>query len=319
MKRIFIDTRWDGNFGIGRYSREIIQRLDKKECNYITGKIPTKFTEILKRHTLPQNSLFYSPGFVPLNSNCKQVITIHDLIQLERDFQKIKDRFYFKSYLLPRIKSGQIIVNTVSKTSAEKIGAWSDIELKNILIAPNGLSKDILEAGARVTVEDREKRILFVGNSKWHKNADFFFNSIGYLAQDWIIDVVASDLDVPRYLTPRRIKVYKNLSDSELVELYLKSSVLAITSLYEGFGMPVLEGAYLGNKIISLHDLPSVREIIGDRFASGNNCNPEDFASLIENVHVCNNPISEMDRRQLPNTFSWEMTAQLIEGQLQRI
>lgn len=316
MSFILVDGRWNGNFGIGRYSREIIQRLDLPEAGVLDGKSPSNFCEISKVRNYPSNTLFYSPGFLPINIKCRQILTLHDLIHLKNDVKKIRYQIYFNSFLLPRIKKKQILVNSVSFTSAKEISTWSGLNIDDINVINNGISLEFLLAGESVSTRKREKNLLFVGNSKKYKNFEFLLKSIPYLNDEWTINLVGSNLKVPNSLSYKRILIHNNISERALANLYLQTSVLAVTSLYEGFGMPVLEGAFLGAKIVSLHDLPSVREILGDNFALGNNCNPEKFARLIENTHEAGNPISEFSRRELSEQYSWEKSAKMIEQQL---
>lgn len=207
-------------------------------------------------------------------------------------------------------------VNTVSISSATEISQWSGINISEIQIVPNGLSDEILSAGRLDITTPRQKNVLYVGNSKKYKNLEFFLNSVQYLDNDWKINLVGSDIQVPKHLNRANITVHRNILDSQLSQLYVESSVLAITSLYEGFGMPVLEGAYLGTKVLTLNDLPSISEILANNFFSANNCNPLEFALKIDSVHSADNPISEDFRLNLAERYSWNKSAHIVKNQL---
>ena len=84
---ILADGRWDGAHGIGRFSREIISRLQKTDV-LRAGPKPLSLTNFLwqpyylfkKRR---EYQVFFTPGFnSPMMSFMPYVFTIHDLIHL---------------------------------------------------------------------------------------------------------------------------------------------------------------------------------------------------------------------------------------------
>ena len=54
-----------------------------------------------------------------------------------------------------------------------------------------------------------------------------------------------------------------NLSDSEMIEEYKKTDVVSFISLFEGFGMPIIEANKVGRPVIT-SDIPVLREVAGD-------------------------------------------------------
>lgn len=57
-----------------------------------------------------------------------------------------------------------------------------------------------------------------------------------------------------------RVKVLREIPDSELTSLYRQAEVLAVPSLYEGFGLPLVEAAIFGCAVIA-SDIPVFREV----------------------------------------------------------
>jgi glycosyltransferase involved in cell wall biosynthesis len=53
------------------------------------------------------------------------------------------------------------------------------------------------------------------------------------------------------------------VSDAELARLYREASVLVMPSLYEGFGLPVLEAMAAGTPVVC-SDAPAVAEVAGE-------------------------------------------------------
>ena len=65
------------------------------------------------------------------------------------------------------------------------------------------------------------------------------------------------------YISTLRIILKDNLVDDELVEYYQKAEIFVYTSLYEGFGIPILEAMACGTSTIA-SDIPVFRELYGE-------------------------------------------------------
>lgn len=107
-----------------------------------------------------------------------------------------------------------------------------------------------------------------------------------------------------------RVRIHRRISDEMLLSLYEAADYLIIPSIYEGFGLPILEA--VGHCTVIANDIPIFREIAG----------------LVDGVHLinlqtCPQKIAE-DLADLISTnitkliaddhgtFSWEITARLI-------
>lgn len=64
-------------------------------------------------------------------------------------------------------------------------------------------------------------------------------------------------------LTTGRVKFIRNCDDHTLAELYTQCSVFIYPSLYEGFGIPLLEALSVGSPVVC-SDIPVFREVGGD-------------------------------------------------------
>ncbi len=71
------------------------------------------------------------------------------------------------------------------------------------------------------------------------------------------------------------------IGDEELVGLYEDADAIIFASKAEGFGLPIVEGAYYGKPLI-LRDMPVFREIAGDGAFYFSGYEPEDLACAIE-------------------------------------
>ena len=67
-----------------------------------------------------------------------------------------------------------------------------------------------------------------------------------------------------------------NLSDSEMIEEYKKTDIVSFISLYEGFGMPIIEANKIGRAVIT-SDIPVLHEVAGDSAVFVNPYDVEDM------------------------------------------
>jgi hypothetical protein len=125
-RRLLIDGRWSGNHGIGRYSRELIQRITDLSDGILAGGNPLGIGGIgLGSIKSCGFNAFYSPGYAPLLGVKTQILTIHDLILLNPDIARKSQQIFFNKFILPRIKTGNIKLITVSDESRGQIAAWA--------------------------------------------------------------------------------------------------------------------------------------------------------------------------------------------------
>lgn len=314
----FFDNRWVGKNGIGRYSHEIGTRINSESIKFVTGGIPTRLHEIFPIYkNLDYTKLFYSPGYIASPRFKRQIITIHDLILLKPSIGSTLQRLYFNLYLKPKIRNGYIKVVTVSETSRHELARWAQISLKDISIVSNGLSEAFLSAGNNLVREKRGRSLIYVGNNKPHKNFDLLIDATRYLKHEWRIILVGSDLDKNAIPNKHKVECHSNISDEKLASLYLESDLLVTTSLFEGFCVPVLEGTYLGCKVVHLGVLPTISEIIGDSsFSTAGSTSPEVLAKIIMHAHESSLKMSESSRKDLTARFNWDKSAQVVKSML---
>lgn len=108
-----------------------------------------------------------------------------------------------------------------------------------------------------------------------------------------------NSIDLPGYL-----------SREKLLQLYRTADALVFPSLYEGFGLPVLEAMSLGTPVICSR-AASLPEVGGDAVAYFDPHRPEDIADTLERVLASPGMRSEMRQQGLARAklFTWEECA----------
>jgi glycosyltransferase involved in cell wall biosynthesis len=105
------------------------------------------------------------------------------------------------------------------------------------------------------------------------------------------------------------------LSDDELPALYNGASLFAFPSLYEGFGLPVLEAMACGTPVLT-STVSSLPEVVGDAGVKVDPYNTEGMAEAMREI-IENQSLRQMLRQrgiQRASQFSWENTARKTMG-----
>jgi glycosyltransferase involved in cell wall biosynthesis len=150
---------------------------------------------------------------------------------------------------------------------------------------------------------------LFVGTREPRKNIARLMEAWREVRRTVPVDLVLVGRSHAHAEQPG-LRVLGEVPDSDLPELYSGALACVYPSLYEGFGLPVLEAMQCGALVITSRD-PAILEVSG---GAAVHVNAEDTASLVEAMRaVAVNPdgLNEIRHRALARArqFSWQKTA----------
>jgi glycosyltransferase involved in cell wall biosynthesis len=266
--------------------------------------------------------LFHSPTFtIPLTLASQGIITIHDLIPIifPKDFG-FRHRLFFR-LVVRRVVSKCRKVFTVSEHSRQDIISKLQGHQERIVISPNGLD-GFWEPKPKDPAFSLRHRLdqgymLFVGNPKPHKNFNRVLSAFKLLVEDDhysgnLVSVGLAPRNVPSELQDRVLFV-PYCDDRDLGLFYSGADLLAAPSLYEGFGLPVLEAMACGCPVL-ISDQGALPEIAGE---AGIPVNPYDIHDIKEGMKKI---LSDPDLRRIlkdqglkrSGYFSWEKTARIV-------
>ncbi len=242
--------------------------------------------------------IFLSPYIKsPIFSPCPYITTIHDLLFLVTpEYTGWRYKPYNEIFKI----FGKTVSNRAAAVIADSESSKKDIirifgvPEKKIHVIPLGISEEYKPIHDRKLIEDTKKEygitgryMFYVGNFKPHKNAGRLIESFA--------DITAEFHDLKLVLGGKADKFVPHLKelseklgvkdkviftdfirDEDLPSLYSGAEMFICPSLYEGFGLPVLEAMACGTAVIS-SNAASLPEVAGD---AGILVNPEDAKEI---------------------------------------
>ena len=237
---------------------------------------------------LSPDDLFHAPyRILPRGLDAKSVITIHDVMQIvcpELVFPNPIIRAFVQPFWSSAMRSAIRRANrilAVSQYSANdtlRVDASCESRLRVTLNGKSPLFRPIEKADAeRLTssiVPLGQRFFLVVGGGYPNKNhvaAVSAFAKAFPVSQDIRMLIIQRRRTLPNELRQilrrlrldSRIQVRSDVWNDELVALYNRAEALVFPSLYEGFGLPVLEAMACGCPVLC-SNVTSLPEVAGD-------------------------------------------------------
>jgi glycosyltransferase involved in cell wall biosynthesis len=266
--------------------------------------------------------ILHSLGYVgPILSLHKHLITIHDA------------NFVRLSHLMSPLK--RIIYGLIVRLSAKTcshvvtISAFSKAELEECLGLP-GSRVSVVLSGAPTgspcaeptdltgTFASHQPYILVLGGGSPHKNIRAFVQAFSSVAECFphklliagrLNDALDDLQGVPQLIQSGRIIITGFLDEAELDRAYRGAALYAFPTLYEGFGLPLLEAQARGVPVLC-SQIASLPELGGDSVAYLDPTSLKDMAKQMK--HLLNHPdrLQDLATRGKVNVqrFTWEET-----------
>jgi glycosyltransferase involved in cell wall biosynthesis len=309
-------------------------------------ELPTRFrfsTESSKVYSLREQvslsvhlarlrlDLFHATHYVlPLWVPSRTIVTIHDIIHLlYPEFLPNRLAYVYAQRMIRRALNRSERVLTVSHTTRRDLGRYFELGMERIAVIYNGVEqafREILPQDVRVgrlaELGVSEPYLLFVGNPKPHKNLDRLLEAYA-LAQGQRpfaapLVIVGNDPDAGVRIRLRadhlgiadQVKVLGRVDDQSLPVLYQGATLFLYPTLYEGFGLPVVEAMASGAPVVTSNS--SALKEIAEGYA--HLVDPLDVEAMAEAIGYC---MAEPDHRsslaklgkKRAEQFSWRETA----------
>jgi glycosyltransferase involved in cell wall biosynthesis len=247
----------------------------------------------------------FSVPYVPLRPS---VMTLHDLSPwLDPEWQPDASRVRRRT---PRLLGAGLATMVITPTETVRRAAIERFGLSPDRVVAIPLAASELFRPAPLSLGDTPY-FLFVGTCEPRKNVERLIDAWREVRKTVAVDLVL----VGRNHTAseeRGLRVLEEAPDSDLPGLYSGALACVYPSLYEGFGLPVLEAMQCGALVITSRD-PAILEVSGD---SALHVDAEDTAALVEAMRAVasnSNGFDELRQRAPARAaqFSWQKTARL--------
>ncbi|MGG1073105.1 glycosyltransferase family 1 protein [Priestia megaterium] len=335
--------------GIGFYSRQLIKsiQLSDPENRYFFFHPDSSNKGLIEQldHFITKNQIDIYHVLSPCENyehlpierkrwgKTKFAATLHDIIPL----------LFPKQYLpLPEIKKDYMKILDFVK-SCDIIFAISDTTkqdaIKHLQISPNKIN--VIYAGLcdHFTSENQlvktkwteieKSYILYVGGSDYRKNLNRLIDAFGKLndklLNEYQFVIAGSISNTDKFFLDLKIKknnLTKNIiftgyvSNEEIVQLYKGADLFAFPSLYEGFGLPVLEAMACGTPVLTSNN-SSLKEITDQAAYLVNPRNIEEIAYGINYILTREEARKSLKEKGLKQAdkFQWTNVAKnVLEG-----
>lgn len=316
-------------------SRYDVGSLRRRNLTFFATDVPIR--SLAEQVRLPRLTrrlsldVFHAPYYVTAyHMPCRQVVTIYDVIS-KRYPEYLPSpalRLVFEATTRLALRTSDRVL-TLSEASRQDLVGLYGVDPERVVVTPLAAGSQFRPASAetiavlkrRLKLPDRY--VLYVGINKPHKN-------LVRLVEAWALMTASNEDDVhlviagredPRYPEAReraaalgleRVMFLGAVAEGDLPALYSGAELFVFPSLYEGFGLPVIEAMACGTPV-ACSGMSSLPEVAGDAALL---FDPTDVNAMAE---VMQRALADPDLRESlaatgleqAKSFSWERTAEL--------
>lgn len=320
---IYADQRWIGNHGIGRFARRVLSDLDYETVPLTSN--PASPLECLRLTRalgkLTRKDLFFSPGYnCPLFCGSPFIFTLHDLNHIDRrENSSSLKRFYYAAVLKKACHRAASIL-TVSEFSRGRIIEWSGVDPEKVVNVGCGVDSDY-HPGVEL-YNFPFPYLLCVSNRKRHKNEFRIVESFAKARISGEMRLVFTGRPtaelahcMEQFQVSQRVQFVGMVPDTQLPSLYRSAEALVFPSLYEGFGLPVLEAMACGTPVVTATS-SALPEVAGDAALLVEPTSVEQITEAIQRIVSDRSLREELHRKGLAQAakYSWVSTIARVHG-----
>jgi glycosyltransferase involved in cell wall biosynthesis len=309
--------------GWGRYVRELVDALPERpglDFHVISrgGRGPEVLFEQIAlpiRLRRDRADLVHAPNcFLPLGRPCMGVVTIHDLaFEVFPDDFSARTGWKYRTFARRAARSAQRVICVSGYTAADVVRRYG-VDEARVRIIPNAASLPIGDGAS----PDGGPYLLAVGDLRPKKNLMRLVQAFRVLRQEGlehrlVLAGVNSGPEAERVRAaaggePVRLTGY--VSDARLDALMRGADALIHPSLYEGFGLVLVEAMARGVPVVAAR-ATALPETGGDAAAYFDPLDVGDIAAAIRRVVGDRERHAELARRGRARAarLSWESTA----------
>ncbi len=313
--------------GVQRYAREVMAR-DARLASIVAPRNPARGLRghLWEQSILPARigrDLLWSPCNTGPLAVTKQVVTIHDCAFYDHPEGFSRKFAAWYHWLVPKLARRIRRIITVSKFSCHRLIDFCQVAPEKIVVIPQGVDACFRPLPADVIAQTRSalglppRYVLYVGNLAARKNLPRLLEAWKMVSPAHpdlsLVLVGAADhvfRDARLGQLPSSVVVAGYVADEHLPAVYGGAEVFAFPSLYEGFGLPVLEAMACRTPVMT-SNVTSMPEVAGNAALL---VDPYSIEAMAEGLHqlLTDRVLRESLATQgleRAKSFTWENTA----------
>lgn len=309
---------------------------DKVQINNIKG---SRSLRILWEYTLLPASLkhekvdvFWGPSnFLPPAKSCKFIVTIHDLsaFTYAQTYPFIRRRYY--QYIISKATQRADFIITDSESSKQDLIKYFSIPDDKVIVIYCGIDEIFQPVESQDVILNVKQKyklpaefIFTLGVLEPKKNTERLIKAYARL-KDTFKDIPHLVVGGSKKYGWKNEKIFQLVNSLKLNDLvlftgaidhkdlpvvYSAAELFVLPSLYEGFGLPVIEAMACGTPVVT-SNTSSLPEIAGNAAVLVNPYNVLEIADVISLILYDENKKQEMIKNGFENIkrFNWEKAA----------
>lgn len=231
---------------------------------------------------IPDCDILWCPHFnvpiLPVKAR-KIITTIHDVYHLTNNASISYLKKKYAGMLFKNAIKKSSLILTVSEFSKTEILKYTNANSQKVEVVYCGVNRFLFEnSKAEYNLKLPENYILYVGNIKPHKNLIVLLKAYKTLSEEFkskykLVFIgkkdgfLTQENDIHTFIQSNNLQkditFTGYVNDSDIPKIYHNAQLFVFPSLYEGFGLPILEALATGTKVLS-SNAASLPEIGGE-------------------------------------------------------
>lgn len=283
-----------------------------------------------KMRRLPVDVLWWPCQILPpIRCPVPRVISVWDLAPMsfnDENWNRLSVTVKYHWILSLALKKAAHVI-CHSRAIADEVIRRFRLPAKQISVVYPGLSEPFRKAMHNRLPVDPNGHILYVGTCSPRKNVKLLIDAYQRLATGGVQNRLALVIGGPERAKAELVEYARRIGIpvdrlllpdpkdvEELIDAYRQAAVFAFPSLYEGFGLPLIEASALGLPVVALNR-STMPEVLGQTGVRVNDPSPSSFAEGIRAglmmARERGEEVSEIARAQAAR-YKWDEAVESI-------
>ena len=280
-----------------------------------------------------QPNIFIEPNYFGYDYSNPTVVIAHDLSHIRCPETHPQDRIDLMNHHFPKAIEKSAAIIAISQFTKNEILENFDISAEKIFLGCNGADENFKCRNATEVAATLEKFnlsyrkfFLSVGTLEPRKNLhrviaayqtlpDNIRNEFPLIicgAKGWGETIL--EANIKQLIDSNQLRILNYVSQTDLYNLFSSARSVCYVSIYEGFGLPVLEAMQSGTPIIT-SNISSMPEVVGKAGLKVNPYEITEIAEALQNIAVNDKLFQEQIVLGLSESkrYSWQKCANIIK------